>query len=201
MTTIAVGMSESVALQIYEARIAKRLNERLELVDVLESDFTTATIELAQWYGWKITHFRPGRTASGGYETAVQGDGKGFPDLIGVREETGHRFVAELKCNSNKKTAEQEAWLNAFEICGIPAFTWYPREIDEIKDVLKNGAAWPSKSVMTKDEEAARKVLGWMLNPLLPRMSEDIEQAACVCASAIVRTANGQKLQAGRQKT
>lgn len=141
-TRIEHWMSEGVALTIYGARIAGRLNDAGEWVDVLEEDFTTATIELAQWYGWKVTHFRPCRTLHG-WETAVQGDGKGFPDLIGLREETVQAFVAELKCNDNKTTKEQSAWLHAFEVCRTPAFTWYPRDIDEIKHVLKHGAEWP----------------------------------------------------------
>lgn len=141
-TQIEPGMSERVALLIYEGRIAQRLNAKGELVDPPEEEFTTATIELAQWYGWKVTHFRPGRTARG-WETCVQGDGKGFPDLFGLRESTRHRFAAELKCNRNKASEEQSGWLHAMEVCGIPAFTWWPRSIEEITRVLKHGAEWP----------------------------------------------------------
>lgn len=156
-TQIEHGMSERVALAIYEGRIAQRLNDAKKWVDVPEAEFTTATIELAQWYGWKVTHFRPGRTAKG-WETCVQGDGKGFPDLLGLREATGQRFAAELKCNKNTKSAEQEAWLAAFEKCGTPAFTWYPRDVAEIKRVMKYGAEWPAKE--SRIDREGRDVTG-----------------------------------------
>ncbi|MBS0202822.1 MAG: VRR-NUC domain-containing protein [Planctomycetes bacterium] len=146
-TQIEHGMSERVVLAIYAARISQRIVSKGKWTDVPEAEFTTATIELAQWYGWRVTHFRPLRKSNGKWETAVQGDGKGFPDLLGLREETGQRFVAELKCNSNETSSDQDDWLKAFEVCGTPAFTWYPRDIEEIKTVLKHGAEWPDQNL------------------------------------------------------
>jgi hypothetical protein len=134
VTKIERGMSESLVLAIYAARVEMATDEEA---------FLTPTIELAQWYDWRTIHIRPARTKDG-YRTAVSGDGKGFPDLFGLRRATKHRFAAELKFAKNKPTPEQAEWLLDMEICGIPTFTWYPRDIEEIKDVLKRGAEWPA---------------------------------------------------------
>lgn len=106
---------------------------------ITEEEFLGQVIDMAHLYGWKVAHFRPAKTAKG-YRTPVQGDGKGFPDLIGTRRATKHKFVAELKVGRNKVTAEQNEWLTDCEACGIPAFTWTPGDWEEIEDTLKNGA-------------------------------------------------------------
>lgn len=130
-TTITRCMSENVALTIFRTIVQD---------DPCEDDFLSATLGLAEWFGWELVlHIRPGRTMKG-WETPIQGTGKGFPDLFGLRESTRQRFTAELKVRTNKKTAEQEKWLHAMEVCGIPAFTWYPADWREIEEVLRNGA-------------------------------------------------------------
>lgn len=84
------------------------------------------------------THFRPARTGSG-WRTAVQGDGKGFPDLLLVRRSTKSKLVAELKVPPNECTTEQREWLADCEAVGIPALLWTPADWDEIEDVLEHG--------------------------------------------------------------
>lgn len=103
------------------------------LPNIKEAEFLRQVIQLAKLCRWLVAHFRPARTDRG-WRTAVQGDGVGWPDLALVR---GPRFlVAELKCGKNKTTPEQEAWLNAFQGAGIPAFVWYPEDWETIKEVL-----------------------------------------------------------------
>ncbi len=129
-TKIERWMSESVSLAIFTARIEMAKDEDACLA---------AVIELAQWYGWRLIHIRPARTSQG-WRTPVQGDGVGFPDIFAIRRTTKQRFSAEMKFGKNVASAEQTKWLSDMEACGIPAFTWWPESIDEIKDVLKNGA-------------------------------------------------------------
>jgi len=99
---------------------------------ITEAEFTAQVIAFARLHGWRVAHFRAARTAKG-WRTPVQGDGKGFPDLILVSKCV---IVAELKVGSNKPTAEQDAWLWAFTLAGVPAYIWRPSDWDEIELVL-----------------------------------------------------------------
>ena len=64
--------------------------------------------DACRWTGWRCAHFRPARTVHG-WRTAVQGDGKGFPDWVLVHDRGGVVFV-ELKTSRGKLTPAQEAW-------------------------------------------------------------------------------------------
>jgi hypothetical protein len=101
---------------------------------VSEAEFTSQVIQYAALFGWASAHFRPGMTQSGRWVTAVQGDGKGFPDLLLVKPK--RLVVAELKVGRNRVTGEQRAWLRRFELAGVPAYTWRPGDWPEIERVL-----------------------------------------------------------------
>jgi hypothetical protein len=104
---------------------------------VKESAFIAMILKLARLRGWRTAHFRPGMNRRGKWQTAVQGDGAGFPDLLLLRG--AQIIVAELKVGKNKTTPEQVAWLMAFGSAGVPAFTWTPADWDEIELVLEKG--------------------------------------------------------------
>jgi len=80
-------------------------------------------IELARRAGWKVAHTPPVSTERG-WRTAVAADGKGFPDLLLVRERI---IVAEIK-GTDRLSPEQRAWLDAFRMAGVPAYVWTPKE-------------------------------------------------------------------------
>lgn len=82
-----------------------------------------AVIDLARRTGWKVAHTPPVQTERG-WRTAVAADGKGFPDLLLVRERV---IVAEIK-GSDRVSPEQRAWLDAFRLAGVPAYVWTPEE-------------------------------------------------------------------------
>lgn len=71
-----------------------------------EADFQRTVIDAAQALGWMCAHFRPAQTAQG-WRTAVSADGKGFPDLVLVRDRV---LFIELKADRGKQTADQRAW-------------------------------------------------------------------------------------------
>lgn len=102
-----------------------------------ESEFMCEVLQLAKLRGWRVAHFRASLNQRGKWQTAVQADGKGFPDLLLVRGKVF--FVAELKIPPNKATAEQALWLTAFANAGVPAFVWTPSDWETIKRVLENG--------------------------------------------------------------
>lgn len=104
-----------------------------------EQHFTDDVIEFARKHGWRVAHFRPGRTAKG-WRTAVQGDGKGWPDLVAIRGRV--MIVAELKAGKNKTTAEQEAWLACFRELAvgcdrIEVFEWREHDWPEIERTFR----------------------------------------------------------------
>lgn len=91
-----------------------------------ETDLLRCVLDLARLYGWRSYHARPAMTAKG-YRTAVQGDGKGFPDLLMVRG--NHVLVAELKSDKGRLTEEQHEWLMALSVgTTVWAHVWRPAE-------------------------------------------------------------------------
>ncbi len=99
-----------------------------------EEAFLKQVLDLAKLLGWRSFHCRPARTAKG-WRTPVQGDGKGFPDLILLKE--GQQvIVAELKVKG-KLTSEQKAWMDAWKAAGARGFIWYPEQWLSIQAVLE----------------------------------------------------------------
>lgn len=98
-----------------------------------EREFTSAVIELARLFGWRVAHFRPAQTARG-WRTPVQGDGIGFPDLTLVRERL---ILAELKTKRGKLSEKQTEWLDALRAAGVECHVWRPADWDEIERRLR----------------------------------------------------------------
>jgi hypothetical protein len=98
---------------------------------ISEKAFTAQVISLARHLGWKTCHFRPAQTQTGRWITAVQGDGKGFPDLVMARKQ----FVifAELKTETGRMTSEQDMWSAVLPNC----YLWRPSDYEEIERILK----------------------------------------------------------------
>jgi hypothetical protein len=103
-----------------------------------EDAFQQTVIELAQYLGYKVAHFRgvriQRRDGSVYYQTPVQADGKGFPDLVLTRP--GRLIFAELKSDTGKVSPEQQAWLEAVDAGGAEAYTWKPQDWQEVQMVL-----------------------------------------------------------------
>ena len=83
--------------------------------------------------GWRVYHSRPARTNKG-WRTPVSYDGRGFPDLLLVRD----RVIAiEIKGDGDKLTEEQQTWLDAFACAGVPAQVirpddWFNGTVDNL---------------------------------------------------------------------
>lgn len=98
-----------------------------------EEEFLFTVIEYAQAQGWRVAHFRPAKTAKG-WRTAVQADGKGFPDLVLVRERV---LFAELKTEEGQMTPAQKDWLSALMTANAGYFLWRPSDWNDIRRILK----------------------------------------------------------------
>src|SRR5262245_37343528 len=94
-----------------------------------EAELLTQVIQFAKLLGWRVAHFRAGRTLHG-WRTAVQGDGAGYPDLLLVRRD---RVVwAELKSQRGVLSDEQQAWIDALRAAGQEVYIWRPSSWREI---------------------------------------------------------------------
>lgn len=82
-------------------------------------------------YGWKWYHGTDNRPVNGRIQNVVAG----YPDLIALRGE--EMIVAELKTETGKTSPAQDSWLEAFEIAGVPAYVWRPRDLEDINNVLR----------------------------------------------------------------
>ena len=70
---------------------------------------------------------------SNAFVTAVQGDGKGFPDLTMVR---GERLAfAELKAENGRVSPDQRTWLESLSLVA-EVYVWKPSHWNEIEEVL-----------------------------------------------------------------
>jgi hypothetical protein len=107
---------------------------RAPVIDVAEAAFQATVIEAARMFRWRVAHFRPAMTTHG-WRTAVQADGKGFPDLVLVR---GDRLIfAELKRDGAKPSPDQREWLEALDPTPAEVYVWRPRDLQAIADALK----------------------------------------------------------------
>lgn len=81
-----------------------------------EAQLQQAVINLAHANGWRVAHFRSVRVKHRdgrvSYQTPVQADGEGFPDLVAAK--AGHLPVfIELKDRKGSLSPAQRAWLAA----------------------------------------------------------------------------------------
>ena len=109
------------------------------LLDLSEAEFQLQVIEYAQSLGWAAAHFRRVRVqrANGEvyWETPVAADGKGWPDLLLVRERI---IYAELKSETGTLRPEQKVWNVRLEAAGAEYYLWRPRDWKRIVAALKS---------------------------------------------------------------
>lgn len=89
-----------------------------------EQDLSDCVIELGHVLGYTIAHFRPAMTTKG-WRTPVLADGKGFPDLVLVRDRV---IFAELKSTKGVLSNEQVDWSGALIGAGAEYYVWRPSD-------------------------------------------------------------------------
>lgn len=107
----------------------------MAVLTLKEADFQKAIIDLARRLGWRVAHFRVSQTDER-WMTPVAADGKGFPDLVLVRE----RIVwIEVKAEKGRVRPDQVEWIDALRNAGAEVHIWRPSQWTLIEGVL--GAA------------------------------------------------------------
>ena len=108
------------------------------LPEITEAEFQTQFIQYARLQGFLVAHFRTSRTqrADGSvfYETPVQADGKGFPDLVLTRP--GRLVFVELKAERGRTSLGQDRWINALKDCGQEVYVFRPGMWKQIEQIL-----------------------------------------------------------------
>lgn len=107
-----------------------------------ERDFQSIVIHLAQRNGFLVAHFRAARVTRRDkhgnkydkYETPVAADGKGFPDLVMVKQ--GRMIVAELKSDKGVLSKDQKKWVKAMHSAGVEAYVWRPKDWSVVQKIL-----------------------------------------------------------------
>jgi hypothetical protein len=100
-----------------------------------EAAFTKQAIDLAHIHGWHVAHFSAARVGKdNAWVTPVRADGKGFPDLVLVRERV---VYAELKMPGRKLEPAQTVWQAKLLGAGQEYYVWEPGDLDDhMKRVL-----------------------------------------------------------------
>ena len=91
-----------------------------------EDDLLTAVLDMARLFGLHVAHFRPAKTERG-WRTAVQADGKGYPDLTIVG--LGGVLSRELKSATGPSSAEQKVWAAKLTGAGADFAVWRPADL------------------------------------------------------------------------
>jgi VRR-NUC domain len=104
-----------------------------------EAELLECVLQTAALFGWRSAHFRPAMTKHG-WRTAVSGDGKGWPDLVLVRDRL---LFVELKSARGSLSADQKAWRDSLVVAaGCEWHLWRPSDWTDgtIESVLRKVA-------------------------------------------------------------
>lgn len=93
---------------------------------MIEDDLLTAVLDMARLFGLRVAHFRPANTERG-WRTAVQADGKGYPDLTIAGP--GGLLFRELKSATGRLSAEQQDWAATLASAGADFAVWRPEDL------------------------------------------------------------------------
>jgi hypothetical protein len=106
-----------------------------------EAEFQQLIIDAAHYLGWRVAHFRGVRVQRKDgtvfYQTPVQADGEGFPDLVLVNPTQQRVIYAEVKSEMGRLSAAQIAWKVILEAAGQDYRLWQPKDWDEIEKTLR----------------------------------------------------------------
>lgn len=94
--------------------------------DVTGWNLAAAIIWHARKQGWTVAHF-PAIKTDFGWRTPVGADGKGWPDLVLVRDRVLFR---EVKGGLDKLRPDQEKWQSALALAGGNVGVWRMKDWD-----------------------------------------------------------------------
>lgn len=103
---------------------AWKICESMTLPSILEKEFQSQVMKLANALGWLQYHTYNSRRSVAG-----------FPDLVLVK--APRVIFAELKTDKGKVSDAQKLWLMELGECsGVETYLWRPAALDEIAEIL-----------------------------------------------------------------
>ena len=93
---------------------------------VTEASWQAQVVAAADLFGWYVYHNPDSRRSNAG-----------FPDLVLIRPP--RILWIELKAEKGKLTDPQEEFFNLLRECEAEAYIWWPKDWDEIIEVLSSG--------------------------------------------------------------
>jgi hypothetical protein len=110
-----------------------------------EDDLKGTVIDMCGRLRLLVAHFRPAQIRPGRWVTAVEGDGKGFPDCVIAG--LGGVLYRELKQDRKYPEPEQRKWMAVLTEAGADVDVWRPRD-------LLSGRIEAELKALTKPREA-----------------------------------------------
>lgn len=102
-----------------------------KLIFKTEAQFQAVIASYAELQGWKVFHQGDSRSCTHGH---------GYPDLTLISQRENRIVFAEIKRNDGQPTIEQvqyAALILSLDMPGVEYYLWYPKDIDEVREVLK----------------------------------------------------------------
>lgn len=106
-----------------------------------EGELQGGVIDTARSLGYLVAHFRAAKTERG-WRTPVEGDGKGFPDLVLAGH--GRVLFVELKNDRRPLEPEQRIWLDTLGLAGVEVHLWRPVDYTtgEVERILRGATVY-----------------------------------------------------------
>jgi hypothetical protein len=123
---------------------------------MLEEQLVRNVVKLARYCNVLVAHFRPALT-NRGWRTPVQGDGKGFPDLVLVGP--GGVLFREAKSDRGSLEPDQKTWRDALVGAHADWGVWKPRD-------FRSGLIADEVSALRRPERTAEEKLQKVLDVL-----------------------------------
>jgi len=105
-------------------------------IQITEAEFQKQVTDLMDLLGWSWGHFRPARTQHG-WRVPVSGPlGKGWMDLVAVRED--RLLFAELKRDRKSRPRPDQTFVMTLLAPAAEVYLWTPDDFDDIARILTN---------------------------------------------------------------
>jgi hypothetical protein len=90
-------------------------------------------LEMMKLLGWKTSHFKAAKV-DGRWMTPLQGDAKGFVDVVAARDRI---IYVEFKGAAGKVEPEQQVWHDCLRRAGGEVYVIRPNDIHQLAQVLR----------------------------------------------------------------
>ena len=103
-----------------------------------EADLQAVVTDALEALGWEWVHIRAGMTAAGQWRTPVSGPlGKGWPDVLAVRQRDRRLVLLELKSDAGRLSDAQTRIHAVLRAAGLDVRVVRPGGLDELLEAIR----------------------------------------------------------------